>query len=110
MGIGNNGANHNQYGNQRQKHKKGGARRKRAYIFPVHLPVEIIQSEIMPGVLEPLMVSVVSDVYEKSAGVLSIAAIATLWSASRVRFICLLKSSSIMYSFRITIILRHEDS
>lgn len=40
-------------------------------------------SEIMPSVLEPLMVSVVSDVYEKSAGVLSIAAIATLWSASR---------------------------
>lgn len=40
-------------------------------------------TEIMPTVLEPLMVSVVSDVYEKSAGVLSVAAIATLWSASR---------------------------
>lgn len=40
-------------------------------------------TEIMPAVLEPLTVSVVSDVYEKSAGVLSVAVIATLWSASR---------------------------
>lgn len=39
--------------------------------------------EILPEVLQPLIVSVVSDVYEKSAGVLSVAAVATLWSASR---------------------------
>lgn len=43
MGIWDNRANHNQYRNQRQKHKKRSACRKRAYVFPIHLPVEIIQ-------------------------------------------------------------------
>lgn len=39
--------------------------------------------EIVPGKLEPLLSSMISDVYDKSAGVLSIAAVATLWSAGK---------------------------
>lgn len=40
-------------------------------------------TEITPDMLDPLIINIVSDVYDKSAGVLSIAAIATLWSAGK---------------------------
>lgn len=40
-------------------------------------------TEITPKMLDPLIQNVVSDVYERSAGVLSVAAIATLWSAGK---------------------------
>lgn len=39
--------------------------------------------EIVPDMLDPLVSGVVSDVYDRSAGVLSVAAIATLWSAGK---------------------------
>ncbi len=39
--------------------------------------------EVMPDMIDPLIVGIVSDVYDKSAGVLSIAAIATIWSAGK---------------------------
>lgn len=39
--------------------------------------------EIVPDMLDPLVSNVVSDVYDRSAGVLSVAAIATLWSAGK---------------------------
>ncbi len=51
-----------------------------------HLTEEILTNaitEITPDILDPLMRSIISDVYDKSAGVLSIAAIATLWSAGK---------------------------
>lgn len=38
---------------------------------------------IMPDTIDPLIISIVSDVYDKSAGVLSVAAIATVWSAGK---------------------------
>ncbi len=39
--------------------------------------------DILPDTMEPLMVSILADVYDKSAGILSVAAIATLWSAGK---------------------------
>ena len=39
--------------------------------------------DMIPEVLRPLLVQVISDVYESSAGVLSVAAIATWWSAGK---------------------------
>lgn len=39
--------------------------------------------EVMPGRIEALVVQIVEEVYEKSAGVMSVAAIATLWSAGK---------------------------
>ncbi len=39
--------------------------------------------EIMPSQVETIMVEIVNDVYRRSAGVLSVAALATLWSAGR---------------------------
>ncbi len=39
--------------------------------------------EVTPDMMDPLIASVVSDVYDRSAGVLSIAAFATLWSAGK---------------------------
>lgn len=39
--------------------------------------------EISPDMLEPLFVNIISDVYAKSAGTLSIAALATLWTAGK---------------------------
>lgn len=40
-------------------------------------------TDLVPDMAAPLVVSLVSDVYEKSAGILSVAVIATLWSASK---------------------------
>ncbi|MGN1148557.1 MAG: YihY/virulence factor BrkB family protein, partial [Lachnospiraceae bacterium] len=40
-------------------------------------------TEFTPDMLDPLMISIISDVYDKSAGVLSVAAFATLWSAGK---------------------------
>lgn len=39
--------------------------------------------DILPNTMEPLMVSIIADVYDKSVGILSVAAIATLWSAGK---------------------------
>ena len=40
-------------------------------------------AELVPETLTPLLTNLIADVYDKSAGVLSIAAIATLWSAGK---------------------------
>lgn len=40
-------------------------------------------TEFTPDMLDPLMISIISDVYDKSAGVLSVAAVATIWSAGK---------------------------
>lgn len=40
-------------------------------------------TDVTPKMIDPLVINVVSDVYDKSAGVMSIAAIATLWSAGK---------------------------
>ncbi len=40
-------------------------------------------TEITPAMVEPLVESLIADVYDKSAGSLSIAVIATLWSAAK---------------------------
>ena len=40
-------------------------------------------TELVPETLTPLLTSLIADVYDKSAGVLSLAAIATLWSAGK---------------------------
>lgn len=40
-------------------------------------------TELTPDVVDSLVVSIVEDVYDKSAGVISVAAIATLWSAAK---------------------------
>lgn len=40
-------------------------------------------TDITPDVIDPLVVSLVNEVYEKSAGILSIALLATLWSAGK---------------------------
>lgn len=40
-------------------------------------------TDLVPDMAAPLVVSLISDVYEKSAGILSVAVIATLWSASK---------------------------
>lgn len=39
--------------------------------------------DILPDTMEPLMVNILADVYDKSVGILSVAAIATLWSAGK---------------------------
>ena len=40
-------------------------------------------TEISPDMLDSLVISIIADVYDKSAGVLSVAAIATVWSAAK---------------------------
>lgn len=40
-------------------------------------------TEITPDAFNPLLISVISQVYDKSAGVLSVAAVATVWSAGK---------------------------
>lgn len=40
-------------------------------------------TEITPDLLDSLVISIITDVYDKSAGVISIAAIATIWSAAK---------------------------
>lgn len=40
-------------------------------------------TEITPDAFNPLLVSVISQVYDKSAGILSVAAVATIWSAGK---------------------------
>lgn len=40
-------------------------------------------TDMVPDVAAPLVVSLISDVYEKSAGIMSVAIIATIWSASK---------------------------
>lgn len=40
-------------------------------------------TELTPDMVDSLVVSMVEDVYDKSAGVISVAAIATLWSAAK---------------------------
>lgn len=40
-------------------------------------------TELTPGAIDSLVVSIIEDVYDKSAGILSVAAIATLWSAGK---------------------------
>lgn len=39
--------------------------------------------DITPDIMDPLVVGLVNEVYEKSAGILSIALLATLWSAGK---------------------------
>lgn len=39
--------------------------------------------DIVPDTLDPLIINIIADVYHKSAGVLSLAAVATLWSAGK---------------------------
>lgn len=40
-------------------------------------------TDIMPELIEPLAESLIAEVYEKSAGILSIAVLATVWSAGK---------------------------
>lgn len=40
-------------------------------------------TDITPDMIDPLVISIIEDVYDKSAGVISVAVIATLWSASK---------------------------
>ncbi len=40
-------------------------------------------TEITPDIIDPLVADLISEVYEKSAGILSVAAFATLWSAGK---------------------------
>lgn len=40
-------------------------------------------TEITPDAFNPLLISVISQVYDKSAGILSVAAVATVWSAGK---------------------------
>lgn len=40
-------------------------------------------TEITPDITDSLVVSIIEDVYDKSAGVISLAAIATIWSAGK---------------------------
>lgn len=40
-------------------------------------------TELTPGIVDPLVKNLIAEVYDKSAGILSIAAIATLWSAGK---------------------------
>lgn len=40
-------------------------------------------TDVTPGVFDPLISGLISQVYDKSAGILSIAAVATLWSAAK---------------------------
>lgn len=43
----------------------------------------IFVTELTPDIVDSLVVSMIADVYDKSAGVISIAAVATLWSAAK---------------------------
>ena len=40
-------------------------------------------SDVVPDMAIPLTESLISDVYDRSAGVMSVAIIATIWSAAR---------------------------
>lgn len=40
-------------------------------------------AEVVPDMVEPLAASLISDVYDKSAGIMSVAIIATIWSAGK---------------------------
>lgn len=40
-------------------------------------------TDFTPDLMDPLVASLISDVYDKSAGILSVAALATLWSAGK---------------------------
>lgn len=40
-------------------------------------------TELTPDVIDSLVISIIHDVYDKSAGVISVAAITTLWSAAK---------------------------
>lgn len=40
-------------------------------------------TDLTPDMVDSLVVSIIEDVYDKSAGVISIAAVATLWSAAK---------------------------
>ena len=40
-------------------------------------------TEVTPDAFNPLLVNLVSQVYDKSAGILSVAAVATVWSAGK---------------------------
>lgn len=40
-------------------------------------------TELTPDSFDPLIVAIISQVYDKSAGILSVAAVATLWSAGK---------------------------
>lgn len=42
-----------------------------------------VLTDFTPGVIDAITISVVGDVYERSAGVLSVAAIVTLWTAGK---------------------------
>ena len=44
--------------------------------------VELV-TDFLPDQVDPVAESLIADVYDKSAGILSIAIIATLWSASK---------------------------
>lgn len=39
--------------------------------------------EIIPGTINPMIIGIISEVYDKSAGVLSVALVVTLWSAGK---------------------------
>lgn len=40
-------------------------------------------TDITPNMVDSLVVSIIEDVYDKSAGIISVAAVATLWSAAK---------------------------
>ncbi len=40
-------------------------------------------TDVVPEMIEPLAVSLISDVYDQSAGIISVAIIATIWSAAK---------------------------
>ena len=40
-------------------------------------------TQISPDTMDPLVVSIISDVYDKSVGLISVTAIGTLWSAGK---------------------------
>ncbi|MCM1127494.1 MAG: YihY/virulence factor BrkB family protein [Lachnospiraceae bacterium] len=42
-----------------------------------------VVTEISPEAMHPLLINIIADVYEKSVGIISITAIATLWSAGK---------------------------
>lgn len=42
-----------------------------------------VATEIAPEAMHPLLINIIADVYEKSVGIISITAVATLWSAGK---------------------------
>lgn len=42
-----------------------------------------VATEISPEAMHPLLINIIADVYEKSIGIISVTAIATLWSAGK---------------------------